>query len=134
MREVNNPIGRNLLKKYNTNISKLLMLILDMSEEEQSKLLHIAQQLFDKRKKHRTPCLIPAYYHILDKAYHSFILDINEAGAFIETSEKFPTNQGVILEYFDPFSRNPLKLIGQIAWSEAHAFGVKFSQNIGTLH
>jgi hypothetical protein len=134
MTDVNYPLGKHMIKKYNTNFSKLLMLILDMSEEQQSKLLHQAQQLFDKRKKNRIPCLIPAHYHILDKAYHSFILDINESGAFIETSEEFPTDQPVILEYIDPFARKISKLIGQIAWSEPHAIGVKFSQDIGTLH
>ncbi len=134
MTEIGNLVGKNMIKKYNIGFSKLLMLILDMSEEQQSILLQKAQKLFDKRRKNRIPCLIPAYYYIYNNSYQSFILDINDSGAFIETNEGFPIGQSVILEYFDPFARKPLKLSGKIAWSGPHSSGIKFTKDINTLH
>ena len=105
-----------------------------MSEDQQSILLQHAQSLFDKRKKNRIPCLIPAYYYVHNKSHHSFILDINDTGAFIETNEGYPIGLSVGLEYFDPFKRKPLKVSGKIVWSGPHSVGIKFTDEIGTLH
>ena len=134
MTEVGTLVGKNMLKKYNTNFSALLKLILDMSEEQQSVLLQHAQGLFDKRKRNRIPCLIPTYYYVHNKSHHSFILDINDSGAFIETNEGYPVGYSVVLEYFDPFKRKPLKVSGKIVWSGPHSVGIKFSDDHGTLH
>lgn len=97
-----------------------------MSEEQQSMLLRMAQQVFDKRKNNRISCLIPANYKIQNSFYRSFILDINDSGAFIETDDHFPIGKAITLEYLDPFSRRFSELIGQIVWSDSHAIGVKF--------
>jgi len=134
MTEVGTLVGKNMIKKYNTNFSALLKLILDMSEEQQSALLQHAQELFDKRKRNRIPCLIPAYYNVHNKSHHSFILDINDSGAFIETNEGYPIGLSVVLEYFDPFKRKPLKLSGKIIWSGPYSIGIKFHDEIGMLH
>jgi len=134
MVEVSELVGKSMIKKYNTNFSNLLMLILEMSEEQQFSLLQQARQLIDKRRKNRTPCLIPAHYQIYDNSYQSFILDINDSGAFIETNEGFPIGQPVRLEFFDPFSRKFSKVVGEIVWSGLHAVGVKFYNDFRTLH
>jgi hypothetical protein len=126
MTAATNFVGKRMIRKYNINFSRLLMLILDMSEEQQSMLLRMAQQLFDKRKNSRTSCLIPANYKIKDSSYTSFILDINDSGAFIETDDHFPIGKTIKLEFLDPFSRRFIELIGQIVWSNFHAIGVKF--------
>ena len=134
MTDAGTLVGKNMIKKYNTNFSALLKLILDMSEEQQLVLLQHAQALFDKRKRYRIPCLIPAYYYVHNKSHHSFILDINDSGAFIETNEGYPIGMSVILEYFDPFKREPLKISGKIVWSGSHSIGIKFTDEIGALH
>lgn len=134
MIEAGTLVGKNMIKKYNTNFSALLKLILNMSEDQQSMLLQHAQRLFDKRKNNRIPCLIPAYYYVHNKSHHSFILDINDSGAFIETNEGYPVGLSVILEYFDPFKRKPLKVSGKIVWSGSHSIGIKFSNGPGMLH
>ena len=72
MIEYTNFVGRSMIKKYNTDFSMLLKLILDMSEEQQSILLRQAQRLIDKREKYRTPCFIPAQYNVFDEPYSSF--------------------------------------------------------------
>lgn len=56
----------------------------------------------NRRKEQRKVCLIPAHYKIKRQLYSSFILDINEAGAFIETDRSFPIGEKVILKFLDP--------------------------------
>ena len=126
MTEVNRFIGKNMIKNYNTNYSEIVSLILKMSDEQQSILLENAQSLYDKRKKERLPCLIPATLYVNGNSYHSFLLDVNESGAFIETNEPYPIGQTIKVNYFDPFYRKPHKFIAEVIWSGSFAIGVKF--------
>ena len=57
----------------------------------------------DRRKEPRTPCLIPAHYNVNRQLYSSFILDMNETGAFIETDRSFPAGNKIVLKFLDPF-------------------------------
>lgn len=114
------------MRKYSTTFSRLMSLILKMNEPERTELLRQAQLLLDKRKKARVPCLIPANYNVMEGFYSSFILDINKFGAFIETDRRFAAGQDIKLQYFDPFSRTPSELKGEIVWSSDDGIGVKF--------
>ena len=86
----------------------------------------------NRRKGPRTPCLIPARYKINRRLYSSFILDLNEAGAFIETDRSFPTGDKVVLKFLDPYSRRSSFINGSIAWSSDAAIGVKFNYHLFT--
>jgi len=86
----------------------------------------------NRRKELRTPCLIPAHYKINRRLYSSFILDINETGAFIETDRSFPSGDKVVLKFLDPYSRRPSIINGSIAWSSDAAIGVKFNYHLFT--
>ena len=81
----------------------------------------------NRRKEPRTPCLIPASYKINRQLYSSFILDINEAGAFIETDRFFPSGDKIVIKFIDPYSRRSSLINGSIAWSSDEAIGVKFN-------
>ena len=120
-------IGTQKIKRYSTSFSRLLMLILDMSEAQQLMLLNQAKDIVDKRTKPRNPCLIPVNYTLEQRNFNSFILDINSFGAYIETSEPFPVGQQINLTFFNPFSHKHIDLAGQIIWSSAYAIGVKFN-------
>jgi len=120
-------IGKQKIKRYSTSFSRLLMLILDMSEAQQLMLLNHAKGIVDKRTKPRNPCLIPVNYTMEQRNYNSFMLDINSFGAYIETSEPFPVGQQINLTFFNPFSHKQIDLAGQIIWSSAYAIGVKFN-------
>ena len=48
-------------------------------------------------------------------------------GACIETDRRFTAGQNIMLKYFDPFSREPSELKGEIVWSSDDAIGVKFN-------
>ena len=120
-------IGKQKIKRYSTSFSRLLMLILDMSEAQQLMLLNHAKEIVDKRTKPRNPCLIPVNYTLEERNFHSFMLDINSFGAYIETSEPFPVGQQINLTFFNPFSHKHIDLAGQIIWSRTHAIGVRFN-------
>ena len=119
--------GKPKLTRYSTTFSRLLMLILDMSEEQQLFLLNQAKHIVDKRTKHRNPCLIPVNYTLEKRDYNSFMLDINAFGAYIETNELFPVGQELNLNFFNPFSHKHIDLEGEIIWSSNYAIGVKFN-------
>ena len=123
----NQLFGKPKLRRYSTSFSRLLMIILDMSEEQQLFLLNQARHIVDKRTKHRKPCLIPVNYTLEKRNYNSFILDINSFGAYIETSGTFPVGQELNLTFFNPFSHKHIDLEGEIIWSSNYAVGVKFN-------
>ena len=114
------------MAKYNTTFSKLMNLILNLSEDEQKILLKEAQRFIGKRRKQRIPCLIPAQYDIAVGSYSSFILDISDHGAFIETDERFPVGYMLKLKYFDPFYRLSQELNGEVIWNSSEGIGIKF--------
>jgi len=114
------------MEKYNPTFLKLMTLILNMTYNEQEVLLDKAQKMLDKRKKSRKPCLVPAQYSVRDISYYSYILDLNDTGAFIETDKHIPAGQDIKVRYFDPFSRIPSEFKGKIVWSTSGGIGVKF--------
>lgn len=125
--EAEKLIGKQKITRYSTSFSRLLMLILDMTEEQQWMLLNHAKDIVDKRTKPRNPCLIPVNYTMEQRNYNSFILDINAFGAYIETSKPFPVGQEINLMFFNPFSHKHIDLAGEIIWSSTYAIGVKFN-------
>lgn len=125
--DTNKLIGKQKIKRYSTSFSRLLMLILDMSEAQQLELLSHGKGIVDKRAKPRNPCLIPVNYTLEQRDHISFMLDINAFGAYIETSQPFPVGQQIDLTFFNPFSHKHIDLKGQIIWSSAYAIGVKFN-------
>jgi hypothetical protein len=120
--------GKRAITKYNTYYRRLLMLALDMSEEQQKAVLDFAQKIFDKRKGCRKDCLIPIYYTINNKSYTSFVLDLNNSGAYIETDEYFLSGQYYDLKFVNPFSGKEISAISKIVWSSPDAMGVKFNR------
>jgi hypothetical protein len=119
--------GKKAIKKYNTYYSRLLMLALDMSEEQQKAVLDFAQEVFDKRKDRRKDCLISINYTIDNKSYNSYILDLNDSGAYIETDQYFLSGQYFDLNFVNPFSGKKISAISEIVWSCPDAMGVKFN-------
>jgi len=86
----------------------------------------------NRRKEPRIPCLIPVHYKIYRGLYSSFILDINETGAFIETDRSFSSGDKIVLKFLDPYSRRSSLINGSIAWSSDSAIGVKFNYHLFT--
>jgi hypothetical protein len=113
--------------RYNTNFSRLLKLVLDMSEREQLRLLDYAKSIIDERTLPRNLCLIPVDCIVDEQIYEGLILDINSCGAYIDTEESFFVGQKIGLSFFNPFSFQYMQLGGKIIRSSANGIGVSFN-------
>jgi Tfp pilus assembly protein PilZ len=119
--------GKPKFMQYNTTFSRLLRLILNMSEREQLLLLQYTKSIVDERILARNSCLIPVDYKLEERTYDGIILDINSGGAYIDTNEPFPIGQEINLSFFNPFSHKNMELDGKIIWSSTHGIGVRFN-------
>ncbi|MGD9062844.1 MAG: PilZ domain-containing protein, partial [Desulfobacterales bacterium] len=78
------------------------------------------------RRYSRKSCLISTDYVIGSRNYEGFILDINPAGAFIETSETFSEGQQIQLAFTLPNNPSQLKITGEILWNSKSGIGIRF--------
>lgn len=120
----------------------LFKLIVEMSEDQQLILLEqlghpleyeppertvsLEGNESSMRENPRKSCLINANYRIKGNTFRSYILDISIGGVFIETSDRFPVGETVIMNFNLPESAQPVAVPGKIAWSGPQGFGVKF--------
>ena len=119
--------GKPKFMRYNTTFSRLLSLILTMSEREQLLLLQYAKSIVDDRALPRNLCLVPVNCRIKKRNYDGVILDINSYGAYIDTNEPFPTGQEINLYFFNPFSDKNMQLDAKVIWSNPNGIGVSFN-------
>ena len=80
------------------------------------------------RENTRKPCLIKASYRIQDQKFKSYLLDISIGGVFIEADTQFPVGRQLLLKFSLPNRPQPITFAGQIVWSTARGFGVKFDK------
>ena len=119
--------GKPKFMRYNTTFSRLLKLVLDMSESEQLRLLEYAKSIIDERSLPRNLCLIPANCTLKDRTFDGLILDINLYGAYVDTTEPCPVGQEIYLSFYNPFSYKNMDLCGKIVWSSTHGIGLQFN-------
>jgi hypothetical protein len=120
--------------RYDTTFSRLLKLVLDMSEREQLRLLEYAKSIIDERILPRNPCLIPVNCTLKDRTYDGLILDINSYGAYVDTNEPIPIGEEIYLSFFNPFSERHMDLGGKIIWSSTNGIGVSFNDLARALY
>ena len=118
--------------------SQLIALIDIMSESMQLKLLRFLERRFkrissgnqitEKRGDTRKQCLIPVDYLVKGQIFKSYILDISAYGVFIETDLTFASGLDIRLTFSLPDQEEPFNLNGEIVWSGAQGFGVKFKR------
>ena len=113
--------------RYNTNFSRLLRLVLNMSEKEQLRLLEYAKSIIDERTLPRNSCLIPTTCTFKDRTFDGYILDINSYGAYVDTNESCAIGQEIYLSFFNPFSYKHMDLGGKIIWCSTQGIGVSFN-------
>jgi len=122
--------------------AQLFKLIVEMSEDQQLILLEQLGQPVEyeppertvslegnepsMRENPRKSCLINANYRIKGTSFRSYILDISIGGVFIETSDRFPVGESIILNFNLPERPQGVAVPGRIAWSGPQGFGVKF--------
>ena len=113
--------------RYNTTFSRLLKLVLDMSEKEQMRLLEYAKSIIDDRILPRNLCLIPVNCTVRNRTFDGLILDINQYGAYVDTNEPCPIGQEVYLSFYNPFSYKNMDLGGKIIWNSTQGIGLSFN-------
>ncbi len=125
------------------NISaELFKLIIDMSEDEKIQILEQLAEIpyedeplktvnLDEdesfmRENLRKICLITVKCKIEDRSFKSYIADISEVGAFIESNDLFPVGQKISMAFKLPNYHKDFQLNGRITRSDPRGFGVKF--------
>jgi Tfp pilus assembly protein PilZ len=118
-----------------TLANQLVKRIIDMSDNQCLILIKHLEEMAaekgngDKRKTHRKDCLINVNMMLQGPRYNSYILDINQFGAYIETNEVFSVGQEMNLTFASPNSRQPLNITGEVIRKDKQGVGVKF-QNL----
>jgi hypothetical protein len=113
----------------------LVKQIIDMSDNQRLILMKHLEEIAaetgngDKRKTPRKDCLINVNMRIQGPRFNSYILDINQYGAYVETNETLTVGQEMKLNFASPNSRAPLNISGKIIRKDKQGVGVKF-QNL----
>jgi hypothetical protein len=116
------------IKKYNTVISKLFQIVLELNEEQQFKLLRQAESLLveEKRINIRKSCDIPINYASDNRVYTNLIKNISRSGVFVETREPLIVGDEIIMTFrLDGLDR-PFKTRGEIARATRDGVGIRF--------
>lgn len=104
---------------------RLIALIETMSESE---LRQLVSCIDEKRQHPRKPYIMSVRYHVNNRQYEDFILDLSLGGTFIETSESFQLGQRLSLIFSFRNLQNPFLVDGEIVWQARHGIGVKFCE------
>lgn len=123
--------------------TELFKLIIEMPEDEKTRLLMQLQALSDDddeplqtldldadesfmREDPRKICLIPVKCTIEGRSFKNYIIDISKLGAFIESNDRFPVGQQILTVFKLPNCDEAFHLDGRIARSGPRGIGVKF--------
>jgi Tfp pilus assembly protein PilZ len=123
----------------------LFKLIVEMSEDQQlllfeqlsgplemeppERTLSLEETEPSRRENPRRACLMNADCHIKGDSFRSYMVDISiggVGGVFIETNERVPVGETILLNFTLPTFSHPVSLPGKVAWSGPQGFGVKF--------
>ena len=74
----------------------------------------------------RIPCRVLVDYVIDGRAYRDCIANMSEGGAFIETSRAIEAGREITLSFSILEDQQPIKILGEVAWSSGTGVGVKF--------
>lgn len=111
----------------------LLKKVIDLPFEQQllflNKLENAVAQIgiTDKRQHPRKACLINVNVSLPTPIYSSYILDINQHGAYIESNDSYSIGRDVVLMFSSPDSGEPIQVVGKIIWIDKQGAGVKFN-------
>ena len=77
----------------------------------------------------RIPCRVLVDYVVDGRAYRDCIANISEGGAFIETSHPLEDGSPVTLAFSLFQDQQPIKIVGEVAWTGPTGVGVRFRHN-----
>ena len=128
---------------------ELFKLIIDLSEhekitllerlgempyqEEPIKTVNLDENESFMRENTRKVCQIPVKCKVEDRSFKSYIIDISAVGALIESNDRFPVGQKIVMALKLPNHSNPMELTGRIVRSGPRGIAVKY-QNLKQIH
>ena len=78
------------------------------------------------RENTRRVCQIPVTCTVEDRSFKSYIIDISTVGALIESNDRFPIGQQILMALRLPNHPNALDLKGRIVRSGPRGIAVKY--------
>jgi len=117
------------LKKHNLTITKLLEVILAMSEKQQEMILKQAEDLVrgDRRIADRKSCRLRANFATADRTHMGFINNISLSGVFIESKAPVIIGEEILMVFKVNRDSEAVKLRGEIAHATRLGIGVEFT-------
>ena len=129
--------------------TELFKLIIDMADNEKLQLLERLGEIpYDEepiktlnldeteslmRENTRRVCQIPVKCKVEDRSFKSYIIDISAVGALIESNDRFPVGQKILMALKLPNQRKALELTCRIVRSGPRGIAVKY-QNLKRIH
>lgn len=136
--------GKEHIGRYNVTLSKLMELVVRLSEEEQVMLLEKAEELVrlkgakpkrtslrqgkfqNERRYPRKPCTIIVNFSAGSRYYTSSIQNISVDGAFIHTRAAFEIGEAVSMAFSYPDFPDVFRIRGRICRVTPRGIGVQF--------
>ncbi|MGD9017122.1 MAG: PilZ domain-containing protein [Desulfobacterales bacterium] len=138
------PTGKDQGSRYNVTLSRLMELVVGMSEDQQLILLQKAEQLtqlkgtplkrpplnhrqdHNERRFPRKPCSIIVNFTTSGRAYTSAILDISVDGVFIQTKAAFDRGDEISMAFSYPDFPDVFRIHGIVRRVTPRGIGVQF--------
>ncbi|NNF98872.1 MAG: PilZ domain-containing protein [Desulfobacteraceae bacterium] len=116
------------IKKYNLTISRLFEIIIQMTGEQQKKLLQTAEEILiqDKRATNRQSCNIPVSFSNDLRSFKDIIGNIGKDGLFIETQNDLSEGECIKMTFSLQGFYKPLEIEGRVTHKKTTGIGVEF--------
>jgi Tfp pilus assembly protein PilZ len=126
----------NLFKTlFKGKIGKILSkAVIDMTKEQRFTLLKMLEDVvsqngeIERRQNPRKDCMIYVNLSANGFSGNSYILDINQNGAFIETDDPYSIGQITKLSFPVPDSGKHMNIIARVMRTEKQGIGVRFNK------
>ena len=86
----------------------------------------------ERRRAVRHECVHEVGYAIQDSSYIDYIQDINAWGVFIQSKNKVPVGESILMTIPLLCDGTSIKVVGEVVWSGPEGMGVRFDMGIGT--
>ena len=139
-------------RKYNVTLSRLIKMVVGMSEKQQLIMLRLAEELLYRQKKPvladdspsamtrnrpkhpRKPSSIIVNYAIGNRFYTDYIEDIHSDGVFIATDEDFTVGEELALAFSHPKFPDIFRVYGDIIYTTNDGIGIQFKNLSNPQH
>ena len=85
----------------------------------------------ERRRAVRHECVHKIGYAIQDVSYIDFIQDINAWGVYIQSEQKVPVGESILMTIPLLCNGTSIKVVGEVVWSGPEGMGVRFDMGIG---